>query len=62
MAVGEKIQEIRIEYGYSLEGLSSVTGINIETLTSIEFGIKRPTKKTLRRIAEALDVSPATLS
>lgn len=62
MTIGEKIQEVRIEHGYSLEDLSCATNLNVDILNAIEFGIKRPTKKTLRCIAEALDVSPATLS
>lgn len=62
MTIGEKIQEVRIEYGYSLGDLSGAANLNVDILNAIESGIKKPSKSVLRRIAEALDVSPAALS
>lgn len=62
MTIGEKIQDVRIEYGYSLEDLSSAANLSIDILNAIESGVKKPSKSVLRRIAGALDVSPAALS
>jgi transcriptional regulator with XRE-family HTH domain len=58
---GHRIREIRAAQGLSLEQLARLTGISAPALSLIETGKRDPRLTTLKRIADALRVPPATL-
>ncbi|WP_366924791.1 helix-turn-helix domain-containing protein [Metallumcola ferriviriculae] len=55
--LGEKIRELREERDYTLSDLAERAGLSISYLSEIERGAKRPSLKTLDKIAAALNVS-----
>jgi transcriptional regulator with XRE-family HTH domain len=59
--VGHQIREARVAQGLSLEQLARLTGISAPALSLIETGKRDPRLTTLKRIADALRVPPATL-
>lgn len=59
--VGHRIRETRAAQGLSLEQLARLTGISAPALSLIETGKRDPRLTTLKRIADALRVPPATL-
>ena len=59
--VGHQIREARAAQGLSLEQLARLTGISAPALSLIETGKRDPRLTTLKRIADALRVPPATL-
>jgi HTH-type transcriptional regulator, competence development regulator len=59
--VGQRIRETRAAQGLSLEQLARLTGISAPALSLIETGKRDPRLTTLKRIADALRVPPATL-
>jgi len=59
--VGYRIRETRTAQGLSLEQLARLTGISAPALSLIETGKRDPRLTTLKRIADALRVPPATL-
>ncbi len=59
--VGYRIRETRAGQGLSLEQLARLTGISAPALSLIETGKRDPRLTTLKRIADALCVPPATL-
>lgn len=42
----------------SVRELANVAGVTPKTVTDVEYGRRRPTYETMRRIASALDVDP----
>lgn len=59
IAVGEKVRLVRQEKKLSLEEMATKTGLSISYLSEIERGVARPSLSAIRKIAAALDVSPA---
>ncbi len=59
--VGENLRQLRRKQGLSLEQLSLVSGVSRAMLGQIETGKSAPTINLLGRIAEALQVSVASL-
>jgi transcriptional regulator with XRE-family HTH domain len=59
VSVGTTIRLLRGER--SQEDLAHEAGISTSTLSRIERGLHQPSLPTLRKIAAALDVSPASL-
>lgn len=59
--LGLKIREIRNQRGLSLRGLADLSGLNINTLSLIENGKSSPSVSTLHQLAQALNISIATL-
>lgn len=55
--LGEKIRNLREERNYTLSDLSDKAGLSISYLSEIERGAKRPSIKTIDKIANALNVS-----
>ncbi len=55
--LGEKIRDLREERGYTLSDMAERAGLSISYLSEIERGAKRPSLKTLDKIATALNVS-----
>lgn len=58
MEIGEQITKLRIEKGYSTTRLAKLAGIAQSTLREIELGNTSPTWDTLRKLGNALEVSP----
>lgn len=58
---GRRIRETRAAHGLNLEQLARLTGISAPALSLIETGKRDPRLTTLKRIADALRVPPATL-
>lgn len=57
MNTGEKIVEARKKKGLSQKALAEKLGISAPALLQWEKGLRTPTVKTLKKIADALDVS-----
>ncbi|MBC7341666.1 MAG: transcriptional regulator [Clostridia bacterium] len=58
---GERIRKFREERGYSLAEFASKANVSISYLSEIERGAKKPSLRTLDRIAQTLNVSRAQL-
>ena len=56
-----KPRELREKRGLSVRGLAKEAGISTETVYSVEHGKRRPSMKTLGKIARALGVDPRDL-
>ena len=50
------IKDLRIEKGYSQEGLSTASGVSLRTIQRIESGETVPRPQTLQTLASALGV------
>jgi transcriptional regulator with XRE-family HTH domain len=57
MTLGEKIRQIRSEKGLSQAALEKISGVNSKLLSKYENERIVPTADTLKKIAEALEVS-----
>ncbi len=58
---GAKLRRLRTERALSQEDLERVTGIAASTISNLERGKRGAQHRTLRRLAEALDVEPREL-
>ncbi|NYE56432.1 helix-turn-helix domain-containing protein [Carboxydothermus ferrireducens] len=58
---GNKIRELREERGLTLNELSKKAGLSISYLSEIERGSKKPSLKTIDKIAKALNVNKAQI-
>ena len=59
--LGKSIREIRLRRGLTQREVSeAIGGISESALRSYELGERRPKQNTLERIAEPLDVAPAS--
>ena len=59
--LGNKIKEIRLEQGISIEYVSERTNISIEDLLAIESGLKSITLEDLIDISNSLKINPSSL-
>ena len=59
--LGEKIRSIRKSKDYTLNDLAKKVGLSVGYISQIERDLLKPTMDTLRKIADALDVSPYML-
>lgn len=58
-----KLREIRIQKGYSLGQLSSISGVPKSTINQYEVGkVKKINDKSLNKLANALNCTPQELS
>ncbi|MDO5299192.1 MAG: helix-turn-helix transcriptional regulator [Clostridia bacterium] len=55
--VGQRIRRRRMELGLSREKLSELSEVSVQFISDIERGNKSMTIRTLKRLANALDVS-----
>jgi transcriptional regulator with XRE-family HTH domain len=55
--IGDILSQARQDKGFSKTELSRITGINIGHLTHIEKGERNPSRKALRNICNALEIS-----
>ncbi|BAF59252.1 MAG: helix-turn-helix domain-containing protein [Pelotomaculum sp.] len=58
---GEQIRALREERGYTLQDLARRTNLSLSYLSEIERGSKRPSLKTIDKLAAALNVAKAQL-
>ena len=61
MNIGEKIQRIRKERGYTAEKLAEMLGISVVSLRKYEYGERMPKGQMIDEIARCLEVNPSTL-
>lgn len=59
--IGERIRRARLGAVLTQEELARSAGINRSSLSQIENGQKEPRPSTIRKIAQALDISPTEL-
>lgn len=59
--LGEKIRSIRKSKNYTLNDLAKMVDLSVGYISQIERDLLKPTMDTLRKIADALDVSPYML-
>ena len=57
MEIGERIKELRVEKGITVNRLANIAGISQSYLRDIELGNKQPTVEYLSYICDALDVT-----
>lgn len=62
LALGEAIRQLRNKRGLSQEDLAHMAGVTTGTISTIERGNSNPTWGTVKRIAEALDLSVPELA
>lgn len=60
MKVGEKIQRIRKERGYTADQLAEMLGISAVSLRKYEYGERMPKEQMIDEIARCLEVNPST--
>jgi transcriptional regulator with XRE-family HTH domain len=56
MVLPRPMRVIRAERGFSMQGLSDRSGCSVKTILDVELGRRVPTQRTVRRLAESLDV------
>ncbi len=56
-----KLEALRIDRGHTLTTLASASGISLPYMSLIESGHRNPRPPVVKRIADALGVSPAEL-
>ena len=61
MTVGERIKNLRMQKGFTQKKLATLCGLATGTIQQYELEKRKPKIETLRRIADALDVSLAEL-
>jgi transcriptional regulator with XRE-family HTH domain len=59
--IGERLQLLRAERGYTLTHAAERAGLTRKTLSEIERGIRHPYLPTLNKLANAYDLSPTGL-
>ena len=59
--LAKKVKELRKRKGFSQEELTENSGLSLRTIQRIENGETEPTGETLKRISNALNVSPEEL-
>ena len=61
MELSDKVRALRKEYGYTLRQLSELTTLSVPFLSDIEHGRANPSYRSLRSIADALNINLADL-
>ena len=61
MTTGEKIRDERKKHELSLDGLSARCGIDPATISKYERGTLKPSEKSIRKLAAALEIVPEAL-
>jgi transcriptional regulator with XRE-family HTH domain len=59
--IGDKLKDLRTQRALTQQELADKAGIGKNTVNRIERNDTEPHMSTLRKIAKALDVDPATL-
>lgn len=58
---GERLRYLRQQRGLTILALEIATGVSSATIGNAELGKRKPTVRTLRRLAPALGVRPEEL-
>ncbi len=61
LELAKKIKELRTKKGFSQEELANLTNLSLRTIQRIEGGETEPRGDTLKRLANAFDVTPNDL-
>ena len=61
LTIGEQIKEVRKKAGLTQKELGERLGVSYQSIAQWENNLRKPKYDTLKRIAEALDVSPMDL-
>ena len=61
MNIGHAIKQVRMHYGLSQIELSSKTGISQTSISQIESGAKNPSKRSVKKICDVLEIPEAIL-
>lgn len=59
--IGKRLRELRKEFGYTIDGLSAVTGVGRNVISSIELAKHSASMTTLHKLAAALKIDLAYL-
>ena len=59
--LAQAVKDLRKRKGFSQEELAEISGLSLRTIQRIENGETKPTGETLKRISNALDISPDKL-
>ena len=59
--IGDRLKDLRIERALTQEELATKAGMGKNTVNRMERNITEPRPSTLRKLAQALEVSPAEL-
>lgn len=55
--IGKRLHEQRIEKGWTLDKLATMTGLTPNYISAVERGVKKPSLDTFIRLADALGAS-----
>lgn len=58
---GLRLRRLREERAYSIRELASLSGVSADAINKLELGRRGAQPRTLRRLAEALEVEPVEL-
>lgn len=58
---GERLRRLRQDRALSLRELGEASGVAFDNINALELGKRRAQPRTIRRLAEALRVSPREL-
>jgi transcriptional regulator with XRE-family HTH domain len=58
---GARLRRLRLERALSLRDLTEKSGVAFDAISELETGKRRAQPRTIRRLAEALDVEPKEL-
>lgn len=61
MNIGNAIKVVRTHYGLSQEDLSLKTGLSQTSISQIENGVKQPSKRSIIKICNTLEIPEAIL-
>ena len=61
MAIGKHIRALRKQRGLTQEEVAHRAGMHVTYLSGVERGVRNPSLRNIRRIAEALEVSAGYL-
>ncbi len=56
-----KLKDLRITEALSQRDLAALSGVGLTTINRLENGIQKPTFKTIRKLATALEVKPSEI-
>ena len=59
--LGKRVRELRNRQGMSQEFLAEASGLSLRTIQRIENGASNPTGESLKRLANALEITPDEL-
>jgi len=59
--IGRNVQRLRLEKGWSQEGLAYEAGLHRTYVSGVERGVRNPTITIVARLAKALGVAPGEL-